>query len=160
MGNGINVDVSSVLVKASDLATALFIGSDGRLSFNTVGQGPGFFFTPLEGTRPYVMDYREVPTTREDVLPIDVDRLEATAPALKWSRAVSLQPGALFITSKGTHVLLQHMHEGLARVNLTTQVWDYLDDNEVGLTADSWTLNGYVDGRLILSVPCKAVSPH
>lgn len=158
MANLINVDVSSALVKASDLTTVLFIGSDGRLTLNTVGQGHGFFFAPLEGQKPYLMDYREIPTRREDVLPLDVDRLEASAPSLKWSRAVSLQPGSLFITSNGTNVLLQHMDAGLARVNLATRVWDYLDDNEVGLTADSWILNGYADGRLILSLPCKAVA--
>jgi hypothetical protein len=158
MANLINVDVSSALVKASDLTAVLFIGSDGRLTLNTVGRGHGFFFAPLEGQKPYVMDYREVPTRREDVLPLDLDRLEASASALKWYRAVSLQPGSLFITSNGTHVLLQHMDTGLARMNLATRVWDYLDENEVGLAADSWTLNGYGDGRVILSLPCKAVT--
>jgi hypothetical protein len=154
----ISIDVSSALVKASDLKTALFIGRDGRLSLSTVGQHRGLFFASLDGPRAYVMDYRELPTVREDVLPIDIDRLEASAGPLKWSHAGGLQPGALWITAKGTHVLLQHMDNGLSHMNLETRLWDYQDDNELGLTTDSWTLSGYVDGRLTLSVPFKAVA--
>ncbi len=154
----ITIDASSALVNASALATVLFITSDGLLSLNIDGRSDRMFVSaPLTGEKAFQMDYRNLPANRADVLPLDLDRIEAVALALRWRRGVSICAGALLVTSEGTHIVLDQIETGsLVRVNLATRAWEYVGNNEVGLVADSWTLNGYGDGRVILSTPCVA----
>lgn len=154
----ITVEASSVLVNAAKLQSVLFIGSDGTLSINIASDSDRhFFWAPLEGEKAFEMDFRDLPARRDDVLPIDVEHLEATATGLARSHAINAGFGALLITPEGTHIIIKHVHDGFPiKVNLTTKKWEYIDDNELGLIADAWTLNGYVDGRIVVSVPCKA----